>query len=108
MSCWYRYPGLGGDPHLVELDQSRARQSRARQTHLEGLGIPVLDLLYARHVVQAQRQLVEVLYAVGESYRELLCGDARVRGGSVAAIISSVCGVLGAPARNSDARRRVP
>ena len=41
-------------------------------THLERLRVPMLDLLDTRHVVQVVRELVERLYAVRKTDRQLL------------------------------------
>jgi hypothetical protein len=48
-------------------------QPVSEKTDLEGLGIPVLDLPYGGHGMEVVWQLVELLYAMGETDREFLC-----------------------------------
>ena len=45
--------------------------------HLEGLSVPVLDLVDGGHVAEVVRELVELLYPVGETDREFLCERVR-------------------------------
>ena len=56
--------------------KERMRIERAKEgvlgAHLERLRVPVLDLGDGRHVAEVVRKLVELLYSVGEAYREFL------------------------------------
>ena len=91
MSSWVRQAGEG---------EARGVEEREGGTHLEGLSVPVLDLVDGGHVAEVVGKLVELLYSVGEADGELLWEgmSAGRRGG----------GAEGAPRRNWLPLRSVP
>jgi hypothetical protein len=55
------------------VSQAPTSQPALKETHLEGLGIPVLDLLDGRHVAEVMWQLIEFFHSMSQAYRQLLC-----------------------------------
>ena len=89
--CWRSHEGsaeVGGEAYWWEGDEllergMRAGAGRRREgAHLEGLGVPVLDLVDGRHVAEVVGELVEFPYPVGKTNREFFCADVREQNGS--------------------------